>query len=436
MAIPYHIRFLFILLFSFSVVHAQDTLRLNREQCEAILLKENFTLLAQQLEISQSEAQVIQAKLWPNPTLELDEINLWTSQKGTNNLSYFGDELPPLAGNFGRNQQISISLEQVIKTAGKRKKLVALEQVNVDKSRQYFEDVIRNLKLEFRKQLTQLQYQELLKNTYSRQLSSIRQLTKAYQHQVEQGHLPKGEYIRLKALELEISREIHTINSIINEVQTELKVLMHLPPDVTLQLTPEGFFVDTEIYQSVNASSLLEEAQNYRPDLKLAELEITFQDKLYTYERAQRMPDITLKGGYDRGGNFMYNFIGFGLSVDLPFFNRNQGNIRQAEFGREIATIQFRHLNNKIENEIILCYRNLMNTVEFTNTIDPGFETILDDLLTGYTQNFSNRNISLLEYLDFLDSYLENKQIIFETGKELHEKTEELNYALGKDLVK
>lgn len=134
-----------IILFLYFSLHviAQDTLKLSRQQCEAIFLKENLLLIAEKLKVPQAEAMVLQAKLWPNPTVSLDEINLWATQK---QLSVFNQELPGFnGGNFGRNQQVSFSIEQLILTAGKRKKLMALEQVNVDKSKQYFEDLLRHL---------------------------------------------------------------------------------------------------------------------------------------------------------------------------------------------------------------------------------------------------------------------------------------------------
>src|SRR5690606_18304926 len=87
---------------------AQDSLFLSREACEAIFLEHNLALMAQKMNIDVAEAKVIQAGLWPNPTLEIEEVNLWTATRGVNNLNYFGDELPGFGGGqFGKNQQIS-----------------------------------------------------------------------------------------------------------------------------------------------------------------------------------------------------------------------------------------------------------------------------------------------------------------------------------------
>lgn len=434
MSISKYAGFTVFLFFFYVQAVAQDTLKLNRQQCEAVFLKENLLLIAERLEIPKAEAMVLQAKLWPNPTVSLDEINLWATQ---NQLGVFGEELPGFNnGNFGRNQQISFSIEQLILTAGKRKKLMALEQVNVDKSQQHFQDLLRHLKYEFRQQLTQLQYLQFNRAIYLNQISSVRQLTQAYQKQVDLGNIPKGEYIRLKALELEFSKQINELNKEINEAQKELKLLMRLPANVHLIVSDDDYLKNIESFKLLSLSALLDTAKSTRPDLKIAELDQTYFSKLYAYEKAQRTPNVTLKGGYDRGGNFMYNFVGFGVAMDLPVFNRNQGNIRYANLGIEQSKIRFEQQTLSITNEIVLAWQNLNASLQFYESIEPDYEKTLDDLLNAYTRNFTNRNMSLLEYLDFLDAYLENKKIILEAGKEVNDKVEELNFSVGTDLIK
>ncbi len=433
MAIHKWISFLFIItLFPISAF-SQDSLKLSREQCEAIFLEENLLLIAEKLQISQAEAMVLQASLWPNPTFEIDEVNLWATKR---QLAVFGDELQGFnGGRFGRNQQLSFSVEQLILTAGKRKKLMALEQVTVDKSKEYFEELLRNLKLEFRGQLTQLQYLQLSTSIYQNQLRSVKEMTQSYQKQVDAGNIPKGEYIRLKALELEISKNINDLKKEINEAQKELKLLMRLPYGVHLEVTPEGYLKNADEFDSMDLPELLDMAREFRPDLKIAGLEETYFTKLRDYEQARRVPDVTLKAGYDRGGNFLYNFIGFGVAIDIPVFDRNQGNIQSAQIGMEHSRILYQQKELSLENETVLAYQNLRDAIEFFTGIEADYDATLDELLTIYTRNFINRNISLLEYLDFFDAYLENKAIILDAGKDVHEKAEELNYAIGMDVI-
>lgn len=423
---------LILILFLFSLsAKAQDTLELSREQAEAVFLKENLLLIAEKLNISQSEAMVLQAKLWPNPSFTFDQVNFWATDAQTG-----GQEVIPPLGGIRPNQQFGFGIEQLILTAGKRKKLVALEQVSVEKSKQYFEDLLRNLKIEFRNQLTALQYLQFSRNIYQNQLNSIKQLTQAYKRQVEQGNVPQGEYIRLKALELEIAKNINELSKEVNEAQKELKLLMRLPATAQLEISDDGYVKDTEQFKQLALNEIIEQAKTHRPDYKIAQLEETYFNNLYAYEKAQRVPNLTLSTAYDRGGNAMLDFVGFGVTMDLPFFNRNQGNIKYAQIGIEQSKILYQQMTLNIENEIVLSFQNFTNAIAFLEEIEPDYEATLDGLLISYTKNFTDRNISMLEYLDFLEAYLENKKIILEAGKDVNEKAEELNYSVGMDLIK
>ena len=143
---------------------------------------------------------------------------------------------------------------------------------------------------------------------------------------------------------------------------------------------------------------------------------------------------MAFKVGYDRGGNFLYNFVGLGLTMDLPVFNRNQGNIKHAEFASKNATLLAQYKASEVGNEIILSWQNLRNSIALYGEIDPDYEQTLDELLTSYVSNFKNRDIGMLAFLDFLEAYLENKTIILQNKLDIQKKAEEFNYTLGTDL--
>lgn len=111
---------------------------------------------------------------------------------------------------------------------------------------------------------------------------------------------------------------------------------MHLPATTHLQITDEGFLKDTEQFSQLALNDIIEQAKIHRPDYRITQLEETYYNNLHAFEKAQRIPNLTLSSAYDRGGNAMLDFVGFGVSMDLPFFNRNQGNIRHAQIGIKI----------------------------------------------------------------------------------------------------
>src|SRR5690554_1970937 len=313
-------------------LQAQETLKISREEAETMFLQNNLLLIAEKLHIESQKAEVIQAKLWPNPEFSISEINLWRTT-GV-------EPSPPFWGNFGQNQQIAFELEQLVQTAGKRKKLIALEQVDVSKAEQYFEELLRELKLELRNQLTELQYIQHSIKVHQYLIESISKLTNVYKNQLDQGNISKAEYIRLKAQELEINREIFELTRQSNEAKKELKLLLLTNPLASIEITNDGFVKETQAYKSLFIEQVIESAKENRPGYKLALLEEEYSNKLLTFERAQRVPDLTFGVNYDRNGNTTLDFVGVGVSFDLPFFNRNKGGIKKAQISIEGAKVQ------------------------------------------------------------------------------------------------
>lgn len=424
--------YLFGILFSSLIsLQAQDTIRLSRQESEAVFLGENLSLLAEKLNIPKAEAAVQQAKLWPNPTFTFDEVNFWATdrQTGAQEVS------PELWDGFGKNQQFAFEIEQLIYTAGKRKKLVALEKVSVDQSKQYFEDLLRNLKIEFRSLLTDLQYIQLQQKALKNLFVSVQELTRAYERQLNLQNISKSEYARLKAKELELRKEIHDLQKSSSEVQKELKILLHQNPNSVLVIKDEGFEREVEESQILFATDFMEQAEGIRPDLQLAVLEEDYYSKLYDYEKAQRVPDFSLKASYDRNGGTMLDFIGFGFTVDLPIFNRNQGNIKIAQLGIEQSKIQTQQVRHEIQSEIFRNTQDLLNAIQLRDQIKKDYDLSLDELLSAHNKNLKNRNISMLEYLDFVDAYIDNQKTVLDVSKEVNDALEELNFAVGKDIL-
>ena len=110
------------------------------QDLEAQFLQNNYLLIANKLNIDKADAEIVQEKLWNNPTLSISEVNLWKT--------YQIEEQPYLFGKYGKNQQVSVELEQLIETAGKRKKRVAIKQLEKNNALFDYEELLRELKKE------------------------------------------------------------------------------------------------------------------------------------------------------------------------------------------------------------------------------------------------------------------------------------------------
>lgn len=419
----------FFALVSFAGPFREDTLRLSQKEAEGLFLNNNLDLLAQKLSIQQADAQIIQAKLWPNPEFSIDELNLWTTK---NQLSS-GETIPPLFGNFGRNREFTAELTQVIETAGKRKKRIALESVSKDIATEYFSELVRNLKTELRKSLFELDYHQSFLSVLSDQDRLLSTLLLSFENQYTLGNLNKPELFRLKALRLELSQQILEVRMDVYSAQKSLAVLLNLP--ASHYVVVENVHVPNPANLKIMAlDNLMETAGASRPDAKISFLQQTWAQKNYDLEYAHRKPDLTFGINYDRGGNFLLNFFGFGFKMDLPVFNRNQGAIIGSKIGIDKSRLESEKTVKEIETEVAQAFRNLQKSVEAYQNLDPNYGQELDEVFQTYTRYYTKREIGMVEYLDFFEAYTSNKRTLFQTLKQLRDSCEELSYAIGVEI--
>ncbi|MFC3199662.1 TolC family protein [Parapedobacter deserti] len=404
-----------------------DTLMMSRTEAEATFLQRNLRLLAGRLNIDEAKAQVIQAKLWPNPSLSVSEVNLWSN--------HGAEALGRISANWGNHAQVAVDIEQLILTAGKRKKLIAVEETGVAIAEQEFEDLLRSLKVEFREQLAELHRTQQAIAIHRQALGQLQQLLSGYQRQVQAGHVSRSEYMRLKVSEVELMKTIDDIRRENGEAQRALKALMGIAPQHALMLADAHVpDIPVNAIKALDVSTVAEWVQSHNAALKAMQLGTTQAEHNLSYERAQRVPDLTLSAGYDRGGNIMRDFVGIGLSIDLPFFHRNQGQIKAAQLQVEQHRLLAENTKNEITAAAVQAWKDLLNTIDRKEHIGTGYDTDMAKLLEGYHNSFAQRHISLLEYLDFLDAYLTTKANLLETDKELLMQYETLRYHVGDQL--
>lgn len=409
----------------FAAAQPKETLLLSKQEAETLFLQQNFDLLAARLEISQSEAQLIQSKLWPNPTFTLGDVNLWKNNTV--------EEQPTLINQWGKTTQFSLEIEQVIQTAGKRRKNIELQQLAVEEKNYEFEAILKQLKLDLRTSLAELHYQSIIQNLYKNQIEATEKLTKAYQSQLNHGNISQADYIRLKAATMQFRKELLDVNKEYEAVSKTVKTLLGLDASVTLEIT-DAFNVPKVTLSEMQLNQWIQASQEKHPSILLSQNLQAQAEKKLAIEKATRIPDLAFTANYDRAGNIMQNFVGVGLSFDLPVFNRNKGAILEAklEIDKQSKAVASKVKENA--NDIQEAYRLLLQSQEMYNSIEPNYEETLEQLLLSYHENFLNKNVNLITYLDFVDAYLQNKTLLLETQKDLVEHVELLQFALGQNL--
>ena len=171
-----------------------------------------------------------------------------------------------------------------------------------------------------------------------------------------------------------------------------------------------------------------------RPDLKMARTNIQASRANVSLQKSLAFPEVSLKGSYDRAGNFCDNYFAIGLSISIPVFNRNQGNIKSARLSVLQNTSREELARKQAEKELFTSYARLEKAVKLYNSsnyeLERDFETIID----GVNTNFRKRNISLLEFIDYYQAYKETCLQLYQTQKDVFLAMEEINTVTGSDV--
>jgi cobalt-zinc-cadmium efflux system outer membrane protein len=120
--------------------------------------------------------------------------------------------------------------------------------------------------------------------------------------------------------------------------------------------------------------------------------------------------------------------------MDLPFFNRNQGNIAAARASASRAELELRDAEIKIRNEVASALKQAEEIDQTYKKYDEAFWKSFRQIFDGLLKNFEKRNITLLEFLDFYETYKDARRNMNLLQKERMAAFEQLNFATGKNL--
>ncbi|MCD9568182.1 TolC family protein [Pseudomonas protegens] len=135
-------------------------------------------------------------------------------------------------------------------------------------------------------------------------------------------------------------------------------------------------------------------------ELRLAEQEVVQREASLGLEKAQRIPDLDVSVGsqYDASARERVNLVG--LSMPLPLFNRNQGNVlsaaRRADQARDLRNATELRLRTETRQALEQWNTARGEVQSFNQTILPAAQRAVDSA----TQGFEMGKFSFLDVLD------------------------------------
>ncbi|MBS1747747.1 MAG: TolC family protein [Bacteroidetes bacterium] len=392
----------------------KDTLRISLKDIETDFLNNNLDLIAQRYSIDSARASVITAKLYDNP-----EIDFSNALYNPSDHSFFNSE---------RTFQIS----QLIQLAGKRNKSINFASAGVEVAQNQFYDLLRTLRFVLRSDFFNIYYLQQSSKVYQVEISSLQKIVDAFKREVEKGYIAPADLLRVQSQLYTLQAEYDNLQTNITQIQSEVKSMIMANPASYIEPVFNESISDKQTILESNYQSLVDTALANRPDIKAIQSGIAQNMLNVSLQKALAVPDISVFAGYDRLGGYIRNYSSIGISMPIPIFNRNQGNIKNARIQEDASKTILESETEKVKNEVTANYITALRSEKLLSGFDPGFEENMRKLIEQVTINFKKKNISILEFLDHYDAYKQNilqlNQLRFNNKNAL----EQLNFSTGK----
>jgi outer membrane protein, heavy metal efflux system len=306
-------------------------------------LASNPTLLAQRQQVAMAKGDVTQARLRQNPSLTLGglkEVN-----GGDNGINVSGSLPLELFGRRAHRTEVAENKEE------------ATQQSVADQERL----LARDVRMRFGQALASIR--DLM---FVEQLLQVnRDFLRLMEDRVREGAAPSldADETRVEVLRIETSRTDYQAKAEV--ALLALKEAVGVDPEEpirlkgVLELPPQDY----------DQKQLLQLAMNHRPDLALQRANEALANAQLRSDQATGKPDASVFGGYERpdsgfsqrafdaAGNLSpirqtFNHVVFGLNINLPVFNRNQGIVAADTAAIQAARSRIAAVNLSLRHEV------------------------------------------------------------------------------------
>jgi len=398
-----------------------DSISISLDSAEHLFLKNNLLLLAQKYNVDAQKALIIQAKLLPNPNFSYTRGPLIPIHDDQSNFPY---------SDFFYNNESQVSVSQLILLAGKRNKQIKIAEANAQLAEYQLFDLIRTLKYTLRSDFFNIYYLQQSAKVYDKEIRSLQKVVAAFDQQQGKGYIAEKEVVRIKAQLYSLQSEYNDLINQINDTESELRLVLQIKNVYIIPVTGNDKLA-TLSPQQYSLTALVDTAYKNRTDLQIAKANTNISKLSYSFQKALATPDLTANLGWDKQGSYARNLFTAGIAIDLPVFNRNQGNIKSAKYMIDYNLASQKSTEATVEEQIERALQKAYDNDKLFQNIDNKFTKDFDRLLNEVFINYEKRNIGLLDFLDFYDSYKQNTLQINSIQYSRVQSFEDINFYTG-----
>jgi cobalt-zinc-cadmium efflux system outer membrane protein len=377
-----------------------DVLTVDQAVNEAIA--HNLDFFAQKYDLSIAEAQIVTAKLRPNPLLTLDADHLdWL---GTG----FSTTAPPgKMPNNGGPTEYSARMDYLYERGGKRQARTALAVGNRDVTRLGLADSVRGLIQTVQGACVDVLAAKDNLKLAQENLKIFDDIVSINQSRFKVGDIAEVELMRSEVAELQFANFVRQAELQMNSSLSKLQLLLgrtklqhfdiigdlrHDAPNLTREA-----LVDEAIQQRPDLQALVRDEARAAADLRLQKANAKVD---WVFGTEYRKQDATAHA----------DTMGLFLSSPVPMFNRNQGEIARAQQAALQAQARTKALRASVENDVDLALLEYKTAHEDLEKIEGTMLGKAKDVRSISEYSYKRGEISFVDFLDAVRAYNDTMQ--------------------------
>lgn len=370
--------------------------KLTLEAAVSEAVERNLGLMAERANISIAEARVITARLRPNPVMTVTADHLDALGTGFNDI------------NGGGPTELSFHTDFVVERARKRALRTEAAQAAVSVAQLQFLNAMRSVILDvdnaFLDALLARESLELAREN----LKSFQRIVDINAARLKAGDVPEVEVIRSRLAALQSENVVRQSELRLQSALVRLQVLLGRTRISPLVEVAGDFRRDPV---APTPEELIRTARTLRPDLRALQRDVARSAAELRSQLAQGKVDYVVGTEYRRQQvNAKSNSLGFSLSMPLPVFNRNQGEIERARQEQRQAELRVRALEASIAGEVETAFRQFDTARILLSNIENRMLQQARDVREITEYSYRRGDATLLELLDAQRAFNETMQ--------------------------
>lgn len=408
-------------------VFAQAPQSITIEQAVQEALQNNPGLLAEKLGIPVAETAAITARLRPNPVVSVSSDHLdWL---GTGYSAVNGAGPTESALRIDVPWERGHKREYRVDTAGYAQKIA---QARVA-------DSIRRLRLDVTLACIDVMEAKARLELAQDNLKSLQGVVQLNETRLQGGAIPPIELTRSRVAMLQFRSNVKTAELALTTARVRLQTLLGRGPSQT----PIGSIdvsdpLKIPIPPSAPALDQIQtRALAVRPDIQAARLDQARSQSELRLQLANGKVDYTAGAEYRRqqGINGTGNSVGFFVSVPLPVFNRNQGEIARVTSEEVQLQKQIEALQSQVSGEVTGAYREYETARQLIGDIESDLLGLSQEARNTTTYVYQAGAGSLLDVLDAQRAFNETMSTYYDAQADYRRAVSRLTSVVGEEVI-